>query len=44
MKKCGEEKNPLDENEQYVNLQTIETKSGCMKGENYERRERKSIK
>lgn len=43
MKLCREEKNPLDENEQYVNLQTVETKSSDMKGENYERRERKSI-
>ena len=43
MKLYKEEKNPFDENEQYINLQTVETKSGDLKGENYERR-RKSIR
>lgn len=43
MKLYKEEKNPLDENEQYINLQTVETKSGDLKEENYERR-RKSIR
>lgn len=43
MKLYKEEKNPLDENEQYINVQTVETKSGDMKGEKYERR-RKSFR
>ena len=38
MKSSKEEKNPLDENEEYFNLQTVETKSGNLKGEDYEKR------
>lgn len=43
MKSYKEEENPLDENEQYINLQTVETKSGDLKGESNERR-RKSVR
>lgn len=43
MKFYKKDKNPLDENEQYINLQTVETKSGDLKGEDYERR-RESIR